>query len=885
MRPDGKIKHFNLSGKEIKNVGTSREAVEELMDASGQFQGWRYRTALDETEDYDASGRLLRLSDRAGVVQTLSYSDALTPIDIAPGPGSLMRVTDSFGRAIAFSYNAQGRIVTLTDPAGGVYRYRYDTNDNLESVHYPDETPSDDSDNPKRSYHYEDSRFPHALTGITDEAGHRFATYAYDDKGRAILSEHAGGAERVALSYHGDGSTAVTDAQGATRTYTFEIHHGVIKVKSIQGGPCPSCAGESQANTYDANGNVASKTDFNGNITNFTYDLARNLEASRTEAAGTLEERTTQTQWHADFRLPLQIDVFDRNNTHLKRTALTYDTAGRVLIRTETDLASEESRTTTNSYNALRLLASVDGPRTDVADLTTYEYDAHGRPLTLQDPNGLVTQLAYDARGRLKSRTVDGQVTLFSYDATGNLTGIVLLNGTSLTYAYDAAHRLSAIQDDAGNRIAYTLDPLGNRIKEEVTDPASVLTRTHSRVYNSLNRLLKNTGGEGQERSYAYDPNGNRLSAIDGRGHQTTFAFDALNRLLASADAENGVTEYSYDALDHLTQVKDPKGLETTYTTNALGDLLLLDSPDTGTTRTAYDSAGNRVSQLDAKGVEVLYHYDALNRLTSTDYVDDTLDVSFTYDEGSNGIGRLSTMTDGSGVTEYGYDIRGNLTSVQTTRDGLTHATRYAYNGADQLVSVTYPSGRTVDYQRNTLGQISGVTSTLNGETQTLASAMGYVPFGPLTGLTFGNGVPMNRQLDLDYRLTVNIHQGVFEQGFAFDAADNISAIEDNLEMHRNQSFGYDALDRLIGAQGVYGRHSYGYDAVGNRVSLLTDTQTESYSYAPDSHRLQGIIGSQPRSFAYDANGNTTEADSFTFGYGQNNRLSEMRLCPLCQHD
>ncbi len=101
--------------------------------------------------------------------------------------------------------------------------------------------------------------------------------------------------------------------------------------------------------------------------------------------------------------------------------------------------------------------------------------------------------------------------------------------------------------------------------------------------------------------------------------------------------------------------------------------------------------------------------------------------------------------------------------------------------------------------------------------------------------------------------------------------------------MHRNQSFGYDALDRLTGAQGVYGRHSYGYDAVGNRMSLITDTQTESYSYAPDSHKLQSITGSQPRSFAYDANGNTTEADSFTLGYGQNNRPSEVRLSGVVQ--
>lgn len=93
----------------------------------------------------------------------------------------------------------------------------------------------------------------------------------------------------------------MTDALGAARHYTFETHHGVIKVKSIQGSACPDCSGQTQANTYDANGNVASKTDFNGHVTTYTYDLTRNLETSCTEAVGKPEQRATTTQWHAEF--------------------------------------------------------------------------------------------------------------------------------------------------------------------------------------------------------------------------------------------------------------------------------------------------------------------------------------------------------------------------------------------------------------------------------------------------------------------------------------------------------------------------------------------------------------------------------------------------------
>jgi len=57
-------------------------------------------------------------------------------------------------------------------------------------VIYPDTT-ADPNDNPKRTYHYEDTRFPNHLTGVTDENGDRYSTFAYDAEGKAILTEHA----------------------------------------------------------------------------------------------------------------------------------------------------------------------------------------------------------------------------------------------------------------------------------------------------------------------------------------------------------------------------------------------------------------------------------------------------------------------------------------------------------------------------------------------------------------------------------------------------------------------------------------------------------------------------------------------------------------------
>jgi YD repeat-containing protein len=48
------------------------EHLERLTEA-GVFTGWRYTTAEDEVEVYDAQGRLVSIADRAGLSQTLAY--------------------------------------------------------------------------------------------------------------------------------------------------------------------------------------------------------------------------------------------------------------------------------------------------------------------------------------------------------------------------------------------------------------------------------------------------------------------------------------------------------------------------------------------------------------------------------------------------------------------------------------------------------------------------------------------------------------------------------------------------------------------------------------------------------------------------------------------
>jgi YD repeat-containing protein len=115
-RPEGQAFVFNLSGEVWTAEADVIEHLERLTEA-GVFTGWRYTTAEDEVEVYDTQGRLVSIADHAGVSQILVYD----------GQGRLSTVIHTpSGRTLRLTYDALHRLRTLTDPAGGVYRYVYD---------------------------------------------------------------------------------------------------------------------------------------------------------------------------------------------------------------------------------------------------------------------------------------------------------------------------------------------------------------------------------------------------------------------------------------------------------------------------------------------------------------------------------------------------------------------------------------------------------------------------------------------------------------------------------------------------------------------------------------------------------------------------------------
>ena len=125
----------------------------------------------------------------------------------------------------------------------------------------------------------------------------------------------------------------------------------------------------------------------------------------------------------------------------------------------------------------------VDTVKNGLNQVTTFNtYNAYGQPLTITDPNGVVTTLTYDARERLTSREIGTETTSFSYWPIGLVKLVTLPDSSTVGFTYDGAHRLTTITDGLGNYISYTLDPLGNRTADKAYDPTARSPHPHKGV-------------------------------------------------------------------------------------------------------------------------------------------------------------------------------------------------------------------------------------------------------------------------------------------------------------------------------------------------------------------------------------------------------------------
>ena len=203
------------------------------------------------------------------------------------------------------------------------------------------------------------------------------------------------------------------------------------------------------------------------------------------------------------------------------------------------------SDVTTYSYDGAGNLVSVENALSHETEITSS--NARNQPLSITDPNGIVTDLAYDAHGRLIKRTVHlsgrDEVMDMAYDASGRVISITSADGLRIDYEHDDAHRLTAIKNGLGERIEFTLNVMGNRTQTKIKSSTGTILKTQSKIFDELGRLLQSVGASSQTTSFEYDDNGNVVEVTDPRTAVTGNAFDALDRLVQWTDALTGMTE------------------------------------------------------------------------------------------------------------------------------------------------------------------------------------------------------------------------------------------------------------------------------------------------------------------------------------------------------
>ncbi|MBB6522824.1 RHS repeat-associated core domain-containing protein [Pseudoteredinibacter isoporae] len=810
------------------------------------------------TLTYDSNARLISISDAQSRVTTFTY-DANDLVS---------KVADPFGREANFTYDAQRNLVSIQDMGGYTSHIAYDSDVYITEIDKPNEgkwlfsiEPADGVNIGSIAYSAPGSpMWENYRVTITSPLGHKTEHYYNGLDGRSWTVK-----PNEYVDYQSQQHSNYTHA--SKTEYRFLRGPGGKSRFTSKTYP----DGSSRSYKYDSHGNQTERSGQASAKTTVVYN-ANHQVTSRTEAVGTPVARTTTYEYLSNqLLLPTKTIYPSLSNGRHKEQLISYNSQNLPLTVTDREMdgsAVVSQRVTSYQYNSQGLVTQIDGPRTDVNDVTSITYHScslgtsycgkvatvtnalgqvteykqyvlDGKVSLQENPNGLTIETTYDGLGRPltvkeydKLSPANFRETVYTYEGPKRKKSVSHADGSTFTYAYSGEGLLLSITDKSGYKIQYERDKNGNVISEKIVTAGGAVSKKSFSSFDKLDRLLSSGDAYNANQNFQYDNYGNLTQVTDEQSKVTQRYYDQLNRLTKQTNTENKHTLYTYDAFDNVIKVTDPLGRATHYEYNVFGEKVSQNSPDTGVSTYQYDVAGNLVSKTDARGIVVNYQWDALNRLLSTQYPDVQENITYSYDDAAQGgKGQLTGINDHSGGTQRHYNAFGELSQEVFTIGSVSFTVSYQYD-AGQVTAMTYPDGSVVSNLFDTQGRVIDKDLQTSSGTTSLVSNVAYHPFGEESSWWYGNNLQLSRQFDLNHRLIEHSVTGINDVSLAYTNRGNISSVTDLLDAANDHNYSYDSEQRLSLAENQGVNTGYYYDALGNRLFKSEDGAIEErYQY------------------------------------------------------
>lgn len=357
--------------------------------------------------------------------------------------------------------------------------------------------------------------------------------------------------------------------------------------------------------------------------------------------------------------------------------------------------------------------------------VTKYSYDRGDHVSTVIDPRGLVTSYAYDGLGqKWQQVSPDTGTTTYGYDASGHATGMTRAGGILVTYGYDAVGRTTRISaGSASQTFTYDTCTYGVGRLCSVADASGTTSYSYTREGWLAGRGFS-IGGASYALGYGYSPLGQVTAVIYPDGNQALYAY--TNGVVSAVQVKIGnTTSYAATGINYrpndlaMVQWTSSNGLVNALGYDTDGRLTGVAVQGVQSLGLSYDVA-DRINGI-TNGIDGAmtqnFGYDAMSRLTSVYAVADN--QSFQYDANGN---RTRQVLNGGTVTvapsptsnqivnlsgasnaSYGYDARGNLTTVS----GVLTFTYDAFNRMSAAGGATYYINAEGQRLRKTVGGAS----------------------------------------------------------------------------------------------------------------------------------------------------------------------------------